>query len=66
MVTKKDSFTGTTTGGETKAPLKAFTTHLDLTIDEYKKLIDLCHQPWKFLEKTHGIISGIRRYQQIY
>jgi hypothetical protein len=65
MVTKKDSFTGATMGGEAKAPLKAFATHLDLTIDEYKKLIDLCHQPWKSLNKTHGIISETSRYKRI-
>ena len=44
MVTKKDSFTGTTMGGETKAPLKAFTTHLDLSIDQLTKMIDM--QTW--------------------
>jgi uncharacterized membrane protein YgcG len=65
MVTTKDSFTGATMGGDTKAPLKAFATHLDLTIDEYKKLIDLCNQPWRSLKKNHGILSETRRYQHI-
>jgi hypothetical protein len=37
MVTKKDSFTGTTMGGETKA-------HLDLSIDQLTKMIDM--QTW--------------------